>query len=109
MDRPVKPPQIAFSIYKHGNIEKVAAAFKYTSADDGDSYLIVWHTDNTRRELRYTEDFYEVTEWAGCWPALFTLKDKYREQVKAFQEWEKANASELAAYKELKAKFEDPK
>lgn len=103
--RPVKPPQIAFSLYKHGNIEKVSAAFKYTSADDGDSYLIVWHSDNTRREIRDPSEFYEVAEWFGCWPALFRLKDSYRAQVEAFQQWELTNAAELATYKRLKAKF----
>ena len=105
-DRPVKPPQIAFTVFKHGAVVKMEVTYRMTSADTSDDYLIAWYGDKTRAEIYNTPEFYEVTEWVGHWPALFRLKEKYRAQVEAFQKWEKSNAAELATFKRLKAKYE---
>lgn len=106
MDKPIKPPHIAFTMFKHGTVVKMEATYRMTSEDTSDDYLVIWYMDKTRAEIYNAPEFYEVAEWVGHWPALFRLKEKYQDQVEAFQKWEKANAADLAAYKRLKAKFE---
>jgi hypothetical protein len=89
----------------HNRVQSIRVEYRQTGTDTAETYLhlktadgkgVCWCEATFRKVARL-----EIGT-ATCVEPAFGV----RERVKAREEWEKANARELADYKRLKAKFE---
>lgn len=98
-----KPSAVALKLYHFGSIEQIRIFSRLTGNDTSVTLCVMASGPNKLSGKWSTyEDYVDLRP---NWNSLARLKHEYREECKAWMEYEAKNKDELDEYSRLKAKY----
>lgn len=102
---PEKPNQAELDLWSLGRIVKITSEFKFTSADDGETWWTLTNASDDELTMTDTTAMHYLDFKPGGSGNIAGLKMKYRKKVNAWNKFIEDNEREYAEYIRLARRF----